>query len=54
MATLERTHVLAILQRTDWVIDGPSGAAKILGLHPNTLRSRMKKMGLSRPAHESS
>jgi hypothetical protein len=26
-----------------WVIDGPRGATKILVIHPNTLRSRMKK-----------
>ena len=32
----------------------PAGAAAILGLHPNTLRSRLKKLGLSRPAHERS
>jgi hypothetical protein len=32
------------------VIDGDRGAAKILGMHPNTLRSRMKKLGMERPA----
>jgi formate hydrogenlyase transcriptional activator len=30
------------------VIEGPRGAAQLLGLHPNTLRSRMKKLGLHR------
>jgi PAS domain S-box-containing protein len=44
----ERNHILAALHQTDWVIDGPRGAAKILELHPNTLRSRMKKLGISR------
>ena len=44
----ERNHVLAVLERTGWVIDGPRGAAKLLGLHPNTLRSRMKKLGIER------
>jgi hypothetical protein len=24
----------------------------MLGLHPNTLRSRLKKLGISRPPHE--
>jgi PAS domain S-box-containing protein len=38
-----RNHILAALEKSGWVIDGPRGAAKILGLHPNTLRSRMKK-----------
>ncbi|HEX4794320.1 MAG TPA: sigma 54-interacting transcriptional regulator [Humisphaera sp.] len=51
---MERNHVLNVLKRTNWVIDGPSGAAKILDLHPNTLRSRLKKLGLTRAAHEAS
>jgi sugar diacid utilization regulator len=34
------------------VIEGLHGAAKILNLHPNTLRSRMKKMGIQRTAHD--
>ncbi len=47
--TVEREHILAALAETNWVIEGDRGAAKILNLHPNTLRSRMKKMGLQRP-----
>jgi PAS domain S-box-containing protein len=47
-----RIHILAALERSDWVIDGPRGAARILDLHPNTLRSRMKKLKIVRPAHE--
>jgi PAS domain S-box-containing protein len=43
-----RNHILAALGRSGWVIDGPRGAAKILGLHPNTLRSRMKKLDIVR------
>ena len=46
---VERQHILAVLAQTHWVIEGAKGAAKILNLHPNTLRSRMKKMGLQRP-----
>jgi len=41
----------AVLQHVDWLIEGPRGAAKILGLHPNTLRSRMDKLGIKRPGH---
>ncbi len=44
----QRRQILATLERTRWVIDGPKGAAQILGLHPNTLRSRMKKLGIRR------
>ena len=51
---VERNHILAVLGQTNWVIDGPRGAATILGLHPNTLRSRLKKLGLSRATHETS
>jgi PAS domain S-box-containing protein len=47
----ERNHICAALERTHWVIDGPGGAAKILALHPSTLRSRMKKLGIARASH---
>jgi transcriptional regulator with GAF, ATPase, and Fis domain len=47
---VERRHVVAVLSACDWVIEGEKGAAKILGLHPNTLRSRMKKKGIERPS----
>ena len=45
---VERRHIQNVLQKTDWVIEGENGAAKILDLHPNTLRSRMKKLGIER------
>jgi PAS domain S-box-containing protein len=44
---VEMEHIHAVLQRTAGRIAGPSGAAEILELHPNTLRSRMKKLGVS-------
>ena len=31
-----------------------TGAAKLLDLHPNTLRSRLKKLGITRAGHEAS
>jgi transcriptional regulator with GAF, ATPase, and Fis domain len=43
-----RSHILSVLEQSAWVIDGPRGAAKNLGIHPNTLRSRMKKLGIVR------
>jgi transcriptional regulator with GAF, ATPase, and Fis domain len=48
----ERTRILKVLHQTNWRIEGPKGAAVILGLHPNTLRSRMSKLALQRPARE--
>jgi PAS domain S-box-containing protein len=46
---VERNHIRAVLDKTNWRIEGLGGAAQILGLHPNTLRSRMKKLGIARP-----
>jgi formate hydrogenlyase transcriptional activator len=43
-----KTHIMSVLAQTDGVVEGPAGAAKILGLHPNTLRSRMQKLGITR------
>ena len=47
-----RNHILTALEQSGWVIEGPRGVAKILGLHPNTLRSRMKKLGVVRAPQE--
>jgi transcriptional regulator with GAF, ATPase, and Fis domain len=47
-----RNHILAALEQSGWIIDGSHGAAKTLALHPNTLRSRMKKLGIVRASHE--
>ena len=48
-AEMERHHILRVLEQTRWVVEGPKGAARILELHPNTLRYRMKKLGIRRP-----
>jgi transcriptional regulator with GAF, ATPase, and Fis domain len=45
---VERRHILEVLDQMKWVIEGRSGAAQVLNLHPNTLRSRMKKLGIQR------
>jgi PAS domain S-box-containing protein len=54
LEAVERSHILAVLERTDWVIDGRNGAAKLLDLHPSTLRSRLKKLGIKRAPHDPS
>ncbi len=46
---VERNQILKILSETKWRIEGKSGAAAILGLHPSTLRARMHKLGIVRP-----
>ncbi len=47
---LERRHIRNTLERTGWVIEGERGAAVALGMSASTLRSRMKKLGVLRPA----
>jgi transcriptional regulator with GAF, ATPase, and Fis domain len=46
---VERAHVAAVLDRRGGRIEGPGGAAEVLGLKASTLRSRMKKLGIRRP-----
>jgi formate hydrogenlyase transcriptional activator len=46
---VEREHILEVMERTYWRVEGEYGAAAILGLRPGTLRSRLKKLGIRRP-----
>jgi formate hydrogenlyase transcriptional activator len=45
---VEREHIIKTLKKTNWMVSGDKGAAKILGLNPTTLEARMKKMGIKR------
>src|SRR5262249_10486070 len=47
---MERGHILGVLTRTGWKVHGEHGAAAILGMNPSTLRSRIKRLGIRRPA----
>ena len=49
LANIEREHILQVLEKTNWIIEGNRGAAVRLGLNPGTLRSRMQKLGITRP-----
>src|SRR6201998_202709 len=51
---VERNHILAALEHAHRVVDGPKGAARILNLHPNTLRHRMDKLGIKGSRHRRS
>ncbi len=42
----ERNNLLAALEATRWRMSGPAGAAKLLGLRPTTLASKIKALGL--------
>jgi formate hydrogenlyase transcriptional activator len=46
---VERRHILAVLEKTNWVFAGPNGAAARLGIKRPTLQFRMQKLGISRP-----
>jgi DNA-binding NtrC family response regulator len=45
---LERKHIAAVLEKTDWRLSGKGGAAEVLGLKRTTLRAKMKKLGIIR------
>ena len=52
MIDAERDHLKLVLEHTRWRIEGLAGAAQVLGLHPSTLRSKMRKLGMVRPRTE--
>ena len=43
----ERARITQALERTRFRISGPHGAALLLGMHPNTLRYRMQRLGIT-------
>ena len=49
MIDAERDHLKLVLEHARWRIEGLAGAAELLGLHPSTLRSKMRKLGIVRP-----
>lgn len=49
LADHEREYIIKVLDQTLWRINGSNGAAQFLDMHPETLRSRIKKLGIKRP-----
>jgi transcriptional regulator of acetoin/glycerol metabolism len=49
LAEVELRHIRSVLDGIGWRIEGAGGAAKLLGMKPSTLRSRMLKLGIARP-----
>jgi len=49
LETVEREHIVRILDQTQWKVSGKNGAAEILGLNRSTLRARMRKLGIRNP-----
>jgi len=52
--TLEQTEynvIFRTLKNVHWKLEGPGGAAELLNIHPSTLRSKMRKLGIERPRY---
>ena len=45
---LEKNHITNVLEKTYWKISGNGGAASLLKINPETLRSKMRKLGIKR------
>jgi PAS domain S-box-containing protein len=46
---MEREYLLQVLEAKNWKIGGADSAASALEMHVNTLRARMKKLGIKKP-----
>jgi PAS domain S-box-containing protein len=46
---VERDYIMRILEDRGWKIEGPNGAAHVLGMNPSTLRTRMAKLSITKP-----
>jgi transcriptional regulator with GAF, ATPase, and Fis domain len=46
---VERDYIIRVLEDRGWRIEGPQGAAHVLGMNPSTLRTRMGKLGINKP-----
>ena len=46
---LERANLLRALQSANWKVPGEQGAARLLGMNPSTLASRMKALHIKKP-----
>lgn len=44
----ERDNIVGVLEDCGWRVEGPHGAARILGINASTLRSKMSKLGIKR------
>ena len=46
---VERDYIVRVLEQTHWKVSGQNGAVEILGLDRNTLRARIRKLGIQQP-----
>ena len=45
---MERDYILLVLKAKNWKIQGTNSASSVLGMNPNTLRARIKKLGIKK------
>jgi transcriptional regulator with GAF, ATPase, and Fis domain len=50
MLQKERDNLVRVLEKANWKVKGADGAAELMGVKPNTLLARIKKLGLKRPS----
>ena len=50
LEAFERARIMRALEDADWKIKGEGNAASLLGVTPSGVRSRMKRLGITRPA----
>lgn len=48
LKSIERQHIITVLEKTGWRVRGANGAAALLELPPSTLESKMKKLAICR------
>ena len=46
--TIQRNHIISVLEKCDWKISGPNSASELLELKPSTLRDKMSKLGIKK------
>jgi len=50
LARIERDNIHRALDQSGWQVAGEHGAARVLGMAPSTLASRMKALGVRKPS----
>ena len=48
MKEMERSHIINALEKCGWHVSGDKGAAKLLDLNPQTLYSKMRRLGIKK------
>jgi len=51
LGDVEKQHIQRVLEQAEGRINGKGGAAELLAIHPNTLRHKMRKLGIDFGRH---